>query len=447
MNIVFLPINLFVKYAEQKKRIMNRYQYIFAIIFSLILVTIPINVDAQKNISGTVELAHKELWNKFIDKYGIINDFVGETPTPEDCTLGKPNAIGWWSPIENGPMFSGMYLQAMCERAKRTNNPADLANAKRLSQGLVKCASISDVPGFIGRGIGSDGKCHYPLGSDDQTHPWFLGLHAYYMSGIPTKSEKKEISSKMKEVANVLEANSWCPPCDGAFKGQFRGSFTGNLFRDAARYLFMLRAMYDVTKEEIWMDRYRKALAEKPEQATKTRLEICAEGYLQDTLKIKGINIWSLWIYVGSQQSLASLIKMESDPSIVAKYRQGLENNVNYCLPSVEGYKSFDNNDTKVFGHAKWREAYPIWFPQLTQAEAQRLSSLGNKEKMGERKGYEARFMRNPLAASAIAAFSQDPSHQEMVKKAISHYDYAKINMAEFFFAECAYYALNTKVE
>jgi hypothetical protein len=26
---------------------------------------------------------------------------------------------------------------------------------------------------------------------------------------------------------------------------------------------------------------------------------------------------------------------------------------------------------------------------------------------------------------------------------AIRHYDYAKLNMAEFFFAECAYYALS----
>ncbi|MFZ4725851.1 MAG: hypothetical protein ACOYMD_10435 [Paludibacter sp.] len=422
--------------------------YIYCtIFFSVCLLQPAERAKAQRPVQQAVEQVHSQLWEKFIDQYGVMNDFVGETPTPEDCALGRPNAIGWWSPIENGPMFTGMYLPAICERARRSKDPADAEKARRLSRGLIKCASISDVPGFIARGVGSDGKCHYPLGSDDQTHPWFLGLHEYFMSGIPSESEKKEIALKMKEVANVLEANSWRAPCDGAFKGEFRGSYTGELFRDAARYLFILRAMYDVTKEEIWLNRYKMALAEKPVHATRTRLEICAEGYLQDSVKIKGINIWNLWIYVGSQQSLASLIKMESDPSVVAGYQKGLENNVNYCLASVEGYKTFDNNDTKVFGHAKWREAYPTWFPQPTQAEAQRLSSLGNMEKMGERKNYESRRIRNPLAGAAIAAFSQDPSHHEMIKQAIAHYDYAKINMAEFFFAECAYYALSTNAE
>jgi hypothetical protein len=416
------------------------------IIFTFVIAPVG-HVSAQRPVLKAVEQAHSLLWKNFLDQYGVINDFVGEIPTPEDCTLGKPNAIGWWSPIENGPMFTGMYLPAICERARRSKDPADAEKARRLSRGLLKCASISDVPGFIARGVGSDGKCHYPLGSDDQTHPWFLGLHEYFISGIPTRAEKKEISSKMKEVADVLEANSWRAPCDGAFKGQFRGGYTGELFRDAARYLFMLRSMYDVTKEKTWLDRYSKALAEKPEHSSKTRLEICAEGYLQDTVKIKGINIWGLWIYVGSQQSLASLIKMESVPSVKAQYRKGLENNVKYCLSSVEGYKLFDNNDTKIFGHAKWREAYPTWFQQHTQAEAQRLSSLGNKEKMGERKGYEARWMRNPLAGAAIAALSQDPSHLDIVKQAIAHYDYSKINMAEFFFAECAYYALKPNTE
>ncbi|MDP4659698.1 MAG: hypothetical protein NWS11_06680, partial [Opitutales bacterium] len=59
-----------------------------------------------------IERAHAETWRRFIDGHGIVRDYVGELPTPEDCRLGKPNAIGWWSPIENGPMFTGMYLHA-----------------------------------------------------------------------------------------------------------------------------------------------------------------------------------------------------------------------------------------------------------------------------------------------------------------------------------------------
>ncbi|MEI7731069.1 MAG: hypothetical protein WCO56_15945 [Verrucomicrobiota bacterium] len=389
-----------------------------------------------------VEQAHANLWNKFMDKHGVILDFVGDLSTPEDCSLGKPNAIGWWSPIEDGPMFTGLYLPAACERARRSGAQVDKDNARRLVQGLLKCASVSDVPGMIVRGMGSDGKCHYPLGSDDQTHPWFYGFHAYCLSDLPTAAERQQIAAKMQEVANVLESTGWKCPCDGAFKGDFRGGFQGHLFRDAVRYLFMLRAMYDVTRDNVWLERYRKALAARPPGSDKPRAEICAIGYALDREAIKGLDEHAQWIYVGSQGSLAKLIAMETDGAILAQYRTGLANNVKHSLVVIEAYQKFDNQDKKVFGSANWRAVYSTWFPQPTQADAKRLSDTGDKAKKGERKEYESRYMRNPLAAAAIIALAGDGTGREAVERAICHYDYSKLNMSIFFFAECAYYAL-----
>jgi hypothetical protein len=390
-----------------------------------------------------VEQAHAVLWTKFVDNHGVIRDYVGETPTPEDCALGRPNAIGWWSPIENGPMFTGLYLPAACERARRSGEAADKANARRLAQGLLKCASISDVPGFIARGMGSDGNCHYPLGSDDQTHPWFYGLHAYYKSGIPSAEERKQVAKKMLEVANVLESTGWKCPCDGAFKGDFRGGFRGHLFRDAVRYLHMLRAMYDITGDRAWLERYQKALAERPAKSDQTRAEICAVGYPLDREAIKSIDEYQLWIYVGSQGALAKLVAMESDKSLRLQYRTGLAINAKNALVAIEAYKEFDNHDTKVFGNANWRAVYTNWFPQPTQADAKKLSETGDKTKRGERKTYESRYMKNPLAAAAIIALGGNDTGRDAVERALRHYDYSKINMAEFFFAECAFYALS----
>lgn len=156
---------------------------------------------AQAELDQAVESAHAALWGKFIGAEGLIHDYVGELPAPEECALGKPNAIGWWSPIENGPMFTGTYLAAICQRARRRGAAADRDKSRRLAQGLLACASVSDVPGFIARGMGTDGRCHYPLGSQDQTHPWFYGLHAYATSGIPDAEERKIVVDKMKEVA------------------------------------------------------------------------------------------------------------------------------------------------------------------------------------------------------------------------------------------------------
>lgn len=395
---------------------------------------------------SAVERAHAVLWDKFIGNDGLIHDHVGELPTPEDCTLGRPNAIGWWSPIENGPMFTGSYLVAVCERARRSGAAADRDGARRLAQGLIHCASVSDVPGFIARGMGTDGKCHYPMGSQDQTHPWFYGLHAYATSGIPDVRERKIVVDKMVEVAEALEAVDWKCPCDGAFRGQFRGDFKMFRHHGAAMYLFILRAMYDVTGDCVWLNRYEKAKRERSGDGGKTRLEICAAGYPYDRTQIKNIDSGLLWIYVSSQGGLARLADWETDRSARGQYRAGLLANARGALAAVGVYKAFDNGDAKVFGHVRWREGYPAWFPQKTQADAERMASTGDPKILGTRKSYEASRMRNPLAAAALIAMAGYANGFETVRQAICHYDYTKLNMAEFFFAECAYYALPVEV-
>jgi hypothetical protein len=246
----------------------------------------------------------------------------------------------------------------------------------------------------------------------------------------------------MREVAEALERTGWRCPCDGAFAGDFRGGFQGHLFRDAVRYLHLLRLVYDVTRDERWLQRYRTAAAAHPEQSDRSRAEICALGYPRDREAIAHIDDWQLWIYVGSQAALAGLAKLETDETLRKHYLAGLALNASNALPSLDVYRRFDNSDTQVFGHANWRAGYPEWFPQKTQADAQRLSQTGDKAKLGARKGYESRFMKNPLAAAAILALAGGRAGREQIERALVHYDYTKLNMAEFFFAECAYYAL-----
>lgn len=399
------------------------------------------NVSAEQ-VSAAVEKAHEVLWSKFIGDDGLIHDYVGELPNPEECRLGRPNAIGWWSPIENGPMFTGTYLAAICQRACRSGAMADREEARRLAKGLLACASVSDVPGFIVRGMGTEGKCHYPMGSTDQTHPWFYGLHAYATSGIPNADGRKAVVDKMKEVAEALEQVDWKCPCDGAFKGQFRGDFRIFRHHGVAMYLFILRAMHDVAGDTVWLNRYRTALGERSPKTGKTRLETCAEGYPHDHDQIKNIDRGLLWIYVSSQGGLAELVKMETDKAVRAQYRAGLVINARGALAVIGTYRTFDNRDTKVFGHARWREGYPAWFPQKTQADAEKMASTRDRKVLGERKSYEASRMRNPLAAAALIALAGYRDGFDSVRQAVCHYDYAKLNMAEFSFAECAYYAL-----
>jgi hypothetical protein len=152
---------------------------------------------------------------------------------------------------------------------------------------------------------------------------------------------------------------------------------------------------------------------------------------------IKGINDYSMWIYVGSQGALADLAAMETDGAVRAQYQTGLAANARNALPSIAAHQQFDNRDTKVFGHADWRAGYPHWVPQKTQDEAEKLSQNGDKVKLGQRKSYEARYMRQPLAAAAVVALGSGEAERAAVEAALRHYD--------FFFAECAYYALPRK--
>ena len=417
---------------------------IFVLLLTLMASAQAEPVNSKLKTVQAVEDAHTALWSKFIDKHGIILDFIGEIPTPGDCAAGRPNAIGWFCPIENGPMFNGLYLPAVCERARRSGNSTDREQARRLAQGLIKCASVSDVPGMIVRGMATDGKSHYPLGSDDQTHPWFYGLYVYWKSNIPSAAEKNEIAAKVKEVADVLESKGWLCPCDGSFKGSFRGGFKGDHFRDASRYLFMLEAVYEITGDPVWLERYKKAQLERPGKRGLTRLEICAAGYVPDIELLKwnwkAYPHWN-WIFVGSQASLKHLAETEADVGVKAYFQAGLAAGARDAFPGISESVKFDNNDKKVFGTANWREVYTKWFPQKTQAEAMKLSESGDNKKRGERGNYEHQFVDTPLAAAAIVALAGDPAQRAAVERAICHYDYAKLYSVRFFFAECAYYA------
>ena len=236
----------------------------------------------------------------------------------------------------------------------------------------------------------------------------------------------------------------WKCPCDGAFKGQNRGDFKQFRNHGLVMYLFNLLALYDVTGDKVWLERYRKALTEKSPLDNKTRLEICAEGYPYDerTRQIPNVSRSQLWIYVSSQGGLRCLIKLEQDEAVRACYNAGLKANAEGALAAMPQFQSFDNNDTKVFGNANWREGYGPWFEQKTQQDAETVAGRALKDKLGARKSYEVNYMRHPLAAAALVALGNYEKGFGLVRRAISHYDYSKLNMAELFFAECAYYAL-----
>ena len=55
------------------------------------------------------------------EKYGqrlrrLSLGIVDDVQTAEECEKAVPNPLGWWTPIENGAFFTGLYVYALMEK-------------------------------------------------------------------------------------------------------------------------------------------------------------------------------------------------------------------------------------------------------------------------------------------------------------------------------------------
>jgi hypothetical protein len=399
--------------------------------------------------ASAAEQAHAEIWRRFVDRHGIMIDFTDldgsvSLPTHEECRAGKPNALGWWSPIENGAMFNGLYMDAAVNRWRHTKLKEDAINARILVEGLMWLANMSEVKGFVGRGVGTDGHSHYPMGSNDQTLPWFLGLWRYLETPLPievaTADERKAIVEKLLETAEVIVKLNWAMPAEPPFNR--RGSFAGFDFDSAPRLLFVCKMMHALTGDAKWDAMYRAALYERggPEKAT--RLEACERGMVFHYAKYHS---WTSCTCVGA---LRALWEMEKDEAVRAAFARGLQASADLAFKSLPMAQQFDNADRSHF-EMDWRASMlPLWKPQRTETEAQDLAHVQLKEfmKTSPRRGKETEFVREPTSAAWIVTLAPDANilkqRAAAVERVIAHYDYTKLYYCTFFWVESAWWRL-----
>jgi hypothetical protein len=398
-------------------------------------------VSFARDAANAAEQAHAEIWRRFIDKYGIMIDFADmdgkvSLPTPEELRDGKPNALGWWAPIENGAMFNGLYMDAAILRWKRTKSAEDADKARKLMEGLLLLNSISEVKGFVGRGVSTDGKSHYPMGSNDQTMPWFLGLWRYWESGIATRDEKQRIAKHLVETAEEIVRLGWRMPAEEPFK--FRGSFNGFHFEEVARMLFTMKMLHRVTGDEKWRTMYEVELSKRGGEKKLSKREICAGGMVFWYSKHHN---WTSCAAVGG---LRGLWELETDTAIKADFAQGLVASAKLGAEWLSLAQQFDNADTSHF-EMDWRVMNKYWKPQQTEQEAQELAQvqLKNFMQLAPRRGKETAFIREPTAAAWIVTLLPEAlllkGYRAEVEKVIAHFDYTKLYYSQFFWAEMAW--------
>ncbi len=405
---------------------------------------LPIRASRAADVAASVQQAHSEIWRRFIDKHGVMIDFTAldgsvDLPTPEECRDGKPNALGWWSPIENGAMFNGLYMDAAVNRWRHTKSVEDAEKARRLMEGLLLLNSISDVKGFVGRGVSTDGKSHYPMGSNDQTFPWFYGLWRYLESGLATQSERQRIVARLVETTDVLVNLKWSMPAEQPFVR--RGSFAGFSFESAPRLLFVCKIMHAVTADAKWDALYRQSLIERGGKENASRLETCERGMVFDYAP------YHSWTSCSCVAALRSLWELETDATVKSAFARGLQASADLAMKSLPMASKFDHNDPSTF-NPDWRMMNQFWKPQQTEAEAQDVAHRQLKEflKVSPRRAKETEFVREPTAAAWIVTLAPDAAllrqRADDVKQLIARYDYRRLHYSQFFWVESAWWRL-----
>ena len=395
--------------------------------------------------ASSVTTAHAEIWRRFVDKYNVMIDFAAldgsvSLPTPEECKDGKPNALGWWAPIENGAMFNGMYMEAMIHRWQVTGEAEAGDKARRLMEGLLFLNSISDVPGFVARGVSTDGKSHYPMGSNDQTFPWYYGPWRYAQSKLATEEERKRIIDRLVTTTEVIIKLKWQMPAEVPFG--IRGGFGGYSFESSPRLLFVCKALYVLTGDAKWDALYQGALHEKNGKGENlSRLEHCERG-----MQFEKNNRHS-WTAVCGVCAVRGLWEMEKDETIRSRYATGLQRCADVAMESLPIADQWDNNDASPFEH-NWRVMNDLWKPQQTEMEAQDLAHAQLKAfaKVAPRRGLETKLVREPTFATWIITLAPDVAllkqRAAAVEKVIARYDYTKLIYSQFFAVECAWWRL-----
>lgn len=399
-----------------------------------------------------VESAHRELWQRFFHpRAAVLLDHAGMDgtvilPTAEECRTAKPNGLAWGCSTEDGPMFCGVYLEALVHRAQLSGSEADRRKARRVADGLMKLATLGQTRGFIARGLSDDGTAWHPIGSNDQTFPWIYGLWRYLQSDLPSAEQRSAIRRQLVVVIETLEQHGWKVPCDRP-PFDYRGSFARFDWESAPRLLFLARVAADLTGDGRWQNTYRQLLDERnPKHADgqPDRRALCRRGMVHHDPKQGPRHTWTAGAGV---IALRGLWELERDEALRAVYAEGLHASVELAAESLPLARQFDNDDQRTF-LLDWRKLNTIWRPQASVAESHKLAEeqLAMLDRLSPRREYECQYVREPLYAAWTVTLSHDPAqlrrYAPAVLAAIEHYRYDRLYLSQFFPAENAYYRL-----
>lgn len=154
-------------------------------------------------------------WEKFFCKethlfYEYLTDTdpakrYAHLPTPEEIAQSKPNRTSWNSGMEDSSINAGIMLEAVVNRYSVTHESEMRSAALEIFQGMLTCARIAPVRGFLARSVSPfDGKSFYPESSRDQYTHFVQGLFRYYNSPLAEERERAEIRDILSSFCDFM---------------------------------------------------------------------------------------------------------------------------------------------------------------------------------------------------------------------------------------------------
>ncbi len=401
---------------------------------------------ADSALEQKADEVNRVLWKRFLSPDGVLYDYAGLNgevvlPTPEECEKDIPNALGWWTPVENGGFFTGMYLVAQCDRYDRNKTPENREKVRRLVAGLYKLQDVGVTPGFIARGVGHNGQCHYAASSNDQNFPWFLGLGRYLETDIPNAAERRECVARLKRHGEALEKLNWQIP--GEKPGFVRGWWLSNEYADCVHLATATRVLYETTGEAKWKTLHDELVRGRTPNGRERRAVIAAGP--------ENLAHWSAWFLANSQYAVRILYLRESDPKLKRCYAESLRTTGRAAEFLIERYRKFDPARPRPHFTPDWHVMMPPFREQKNGSESSKLAleQLIVWNNRCPAIAEEKDLVKPSLAAAWMVMLSGDEEliarQLPEIRRLVTGFDYSKFYYATMFYAENLIYFLPDK--
>lgn len=184
-------------------------------------------------------------------------------PTPSEIKKREPNPCGWGTGMEDSMINAGAVMAMLCEMFECTMNDDLKEYAGMIFKGMVSCAEVHGVKGFIARSICiNDGKSVYPESSRDQYTHYVHGMWKFYNSPLSNDAQR----GKMIEIIDnlclyaekyVTKENDYCFYNIDGKRGVVSKMWAVEP-HEAARLPMIYAAGWQITGKQHWHDMYRK---------------------------------------------------------------------------------------------------------------------------------------------------------------------------------------------